>query len=64
MTQDHINKKNIYFPSYSGSNENLIILLNKTSQIICKWFFDSENMAHLGLMIILNVICLMKVVVL
>ena len=43
MTEDLINKKDIYFPSYSGSNEDLINLLNKTSQIICQWFSDSEK---------------------
>ena len=43
MTNDLINKKDIYFPSYSGSNENLNSLLNKTSQIICSWFSNSEK---------------------
>ena len=43
MTEDLINKKDIYFPSYSGSNDNLINLLNKTSQMICDWFSDSEK---------------------
>jgi len=43
MTKDLINKKDIYFPSYSGSNENLNSLLNKTSQIICSWFSNSEK---------------------
>ena len=43
MTNDLINKKDIYFPSYSGSNENLNSLLNKTSQIICNWFSNSEK---------------------
>ena len=43
MTNNLINKKDIYFPSYSGSNENLNSLLNKTSQIICSWFSNSEK---------------------
>ena len=38
MTEDLINKKDIYFPSYSGTNDNLITLLNKTTQILCDWF--------------------------
>ena len=28
MTEDLFNKKDIYFPSYSGNNDNLITLLN------------------------------------
>ena len=43
MFEDLVNKEDIYFPSFSGPNENLINLLNKTSQIICKWFSDSEK---------------------
>ena len=43
MTEDPDYKRNIYFPSYSGSNENLINLLKKTSQIICKWFENSHK---------------------
>ena len=44
MTVDPINKSEIYFPSYSGSNESLLILLNRTSKIMCKWFSDSEKL--------------------
>ncbi len=44
MTADPINRENP-FPSYLGSNDSLLTLLNKTSQIICKWFSDAE---HLG----------------
>ena len=40
MTADPINKKETLFPNYSGSNDSLLTLLNKTSQIICKWFSD------------------------
>ena len=43
MTKNFINKKNIYFPSYYGNNENLINLLKKTSQIICDWFSETEK---------------------
>ena len=45
MTADPINKQEKLFPSYSGSNDSLLSLLNKTSQIICKWFSEAE---HLG----------------
>ena len=45
MTLDPINKFEKFFPRYSGSNENLFELLNKTSQILCEWFSDAE---HLG----------------
>ena len=43
MTEDLINKKGIYFPTYSGSNDYLITLLNKTSRIICNWFSEAEK---------------------
>ena len=43
MTKDLINKKDIYFPSYSGTNDNLNSLINKTSQILCNWFSNSEK---------------------
>jgi len=47
MTEDPIYKKEILFPSYSGSNESLLNLLNKTSKILCKWFSDSEKLGPL-----------------
>ncbi len=47
MTVDPINKKEKLFPTYSGSNDNLLALLNKTSQIICKWFSDAEKIGPL-----------------
>ncbi len=47
MTIDPINKKEKLFPTYSGSNENLLAILNKTSQIICKWFSDAEKLGPL-----------------
>ncbi len=43
MTVDPINKKEILFPNFSGSNENLVTLVNKTSKIICKWFSEAEE---------------------
>ena len=47
MTEYPINKKEKLFPRYSGSNENLMTLINKTSQILCKWFSDAEKMGPL-----------------
>ena len=47
MTVDPINKKEKLFPTYSGSNDNLLALLNKTSEIICKWFSDAEKIGPL-----------------
>ena len=43
MTEDLINKKDIYFPSYLGSNENFITLINRVSSILCKWFSNAEK---------------------
>ena len=47
MTADPINKKGKLFPTYSGSNDSLLSLINKASQIICKWFSDAENLSPL-----------------
>ena len=44
MTSDSINNQNNLFPTSSGSNESLLILLNRTSEIICKWFSDSDKL--------------------
>ena len=49
MTDDLINKKDMYFPSYLGTNDNLIILLNKATQTLCKWFSNSEKYGPLPL---------------
>ena len=46
MTEDLINKKDIYFPSYSGTNDNLITLLNRATQILCEWFSKTEKSVH------------------
>jgi len=43
MTEDLFNKKDIYFPSYSGTNDNLITLLNKTTRILCDWFSKADK---------------------
>ncbi len=47
MTVDPTNSKERLFPAYSGSNDSLLTLLNKTSQIICKWFSDAEKLGPL-----------------
>ena len=43
MTQDLINNKDIYFPSYLGNNDKLITLLNRATVILCDWFSRSEK---------------------
>ena len=43
MTEDLINKKDIYFPSYNGTNDNLINLLNRATQTLCDWFSKAEK---------------------
>jgi len=43
MTEDLINKKDIYFPSYLGTNDNLITLLNRATQILCDWFSKADK---------------------
>ena len=43
MTEDLINNKDIYFPSYLGTNDKLITLLNKTSQTLCDWFSKADK---------------------
>ena len=43
MTEDLSSKKDIYFPSYLGTNDNLITLLNRTTQILCEWFSKAEK---------------------
>ena len=47
MTEDLINKKDIYFPSYLGTNDNLITLLNRATQTLCNWFSDAEKLGPL-----------------
>ncbi len=48
MAEDLINDKNIYFPSYLGTNDDLNILLNRASQSLCKWFTNAENYGPLS----------------
>ncbi len=43
MTEDLNNKRDIYFPSYNGTNDNLINLLNRATQILCEWFSKAEK---------------------
>jgi len=43
MTEDLINKKDIYFPSSLGTNDNFITLLNRATQILCDWFSNTEK---------------------
>jgi len=43
MTEDLINKKDIYFPSYLGTNDKLISLLNRATQTLCKWFSKADQ---------------------
>ena len=43
MTEDFINNNDIYFPSYLGTNDNLNILVNKASQILCEWFSNAHK---------------------
>ena len=44
MTSDSINNQKNLFPTSSGSNESLLILLKRTSEIICKWFSDADKL--------------------
>ena len=48
MTEDLINSEDIYFPSYMGSNDKLITLLNRTSQTLCSWFSKADNIGPLS----------------
>ena len=57
MTEDLINKKDIYFPSYLGTNDKLITLLNRATQILCEWFSKAEKNGPLP--IDENLICIM-----
>jgi len=43
MAEDLINNKDIYFPSYLGTNEKLISLLNRASQTLCDWFSKADK---------------------
>jgi len=43
MAEDFINNKDIYFPSYLGTNDKLITLLNRASQTLCDWFSKADK---------------------
>ena len=45
ITNDYIN----YFPSISGNNEELLDLLRKTSELLCKWYSDTNKLSPLPL---------------
>ena len=49
MTEDLINKKDIYFPSHLGTNDNFITLLNRATQILSDWFSKAEEFGPLPL---------------
>jgi len=43
MAEDLINNKDIYFPSYLGTNDKLITLLNSASKTLCDWFSKAHK---------------------
>ncbi len=43
ITNDDIN----YFPSINGNNEELLDLLSKTSELLCKWYSDTNQRSPL-----------------
>ena len=43
MAEDLNNNKDIYFPSYLGTNDKLITLLNRASQTLCDWFSKADK---------------------
>jgi len=43
MAEDFINSKDIYFPSFLGTNDKLITLLNRASQTLCDWFSKTDK---------------------
>ncbi len=43
ITNDDIN----YFPSLDGNNEELLDLLRKTSELLCKWYSDTNQRSPL-----------------
>ena len=45
ITHDDIN----YFPSINGDNEQLLDLLRKTSELLCKWYSDTNKRSPLPL---------------
>ena len=49
MAEDLINNKDKYFPSYLGTNDKLITLLNRASQTLCDWFSKADKNGPLPL---------------
>ena len=43
---EKINNDNInYFPSINGNNDELLDLLKKTSELLCKWYSETNNLS-------------------
>ncbi len=49
MTEKITNDDKHYFPSISGNNEELLDLLRKTSELLCKWYSDTNKLSPLPL---------------
>ena len=49
MTEKITNDDKNYFPSISGNNEELLDLLRKTSELLCKWYSDTNKRSPLPL---------------
>ena len=49
MTKNFTNDDINFFPSISGENRELLDLLIKTSQLICKWYSDTNKLSPLPL---------------
>ncbi len=43
MAEDLINNKDTYFPTYLGTNDKLITLLNRASQALCDWYSKADK---------------------
>jgi len=47
MTEKTTNEDINYFPSINGNNEELLNLLIKTSELLCKWYSDTNKQSPL-----------------
>ena len=47
MTKDFNSKQLNYFPSLDNDNKELLLILNKTSEILCKWYSETNNLSPL-----------------
>jgi len=47
MINDLNNPSHDFFPSINGDNQKLLTLINKTSEILCTWFSDTQNLSPL-----------------